>query len=73
MSEQNKDELLDSTEQVKAEENKDEKKDEKNDSQFTPLSCTLMILICLGVICAGIWYTYYQYIRMDEVNRAKKK
>ena len=29
MSEQNKDELLDSTEQAKVEENKDEKKDEK--------------------------------------------
>ena len=69
MSEQNKDELLDSTEQAKAE----EKKEEKSGSQFTPVSRTLMILICLGVICAGIWYTYCQYIRMDEVNRAKKK
>ena len=73
MSEQNKDELLDSTEQAKVEENKDEKKDEKNGSQFTPLSRALMILICLGVIGAGIWYTYFQYIRMEEVNRAKNK
>ena len=72
MSEQNKDELLDS-EQTKVEEKTEEKKDEKNGSQFTPLSRTLMILICLGVICAGIWYTYYQYMRMDEINSAKKK
>ena len=69
MSEQNKDELLDTTEKEKVE----EKKDQKNGSQFTPLSRALMILICLGVIGAGIWYTYFQYIRMEEVNRAKNK
>jgi hypothetical protein len=67
MSEQKKDELLDSTEKV----NVEEKKEEKQCGQFTPLSLTLMILICLGIIGWGCWYTYYQYNRMDEVNKAK--
>ena len=67
MSEQKQDELLDSTEKV----NVEEKKEEKQCGQFTPLSLTLMILICLGIICWGCWYTYYQYNRMDEVNKAK--
>ncbi len=68
MSEQNKDELLDSTEQIKIE----EKKEEKEASQFTPLSLTLMLIICLGVIAVGCWYTYYQYNRMEEINAKKK-
>ena len=69
MSENNKDELLDSTE-VKKEEIKEEK--DNKIGQFTPASLTLMILFVLILVFGGCWYTYYQYKRMEEINSSKE-
>ena len=68
MSEPNKDELLDTSDKEKIE----IQKEEKLPGQFTPLSLTLMVLIVLGLLATGCWYTYYQYKRMEEINSAQK-
>ena len=66
MSEEKKNELLE------AQENKEkEEGGEKPQSQFSSVSLPLMILIVLGIIATGCWYTYYQYKRMEEINSTK--
>ncbi len=66
MSEQKNDELIDSTEKETKIEVKEEPK-----GQFTTLSLSLMVIIVLGILATGCWYTYYQYKRMGEINAAK--
>ena len=66
MSEQKKEELLDSTENDKKNEVKEEPK-----GQFTTLSLSLMVMVVLCILATGCWYTYYQYKRMGEINAAK--
>ena len=68
MSEQKNDELLATTEK----DNTKEKKEEPKEGQFTTLSLTLMILIVLGILACGCWYTFYQYKRFEEINNAPK-
>ncbi len=69
MSEQKNEELLDTTEKEHIVEKKEEAKE---GGQFTNLSLTLMIIIVLGILATGCWYTYYQYNRMEEINSAPK-
>ena len=69
MSEQKNEELLDTTEKEHIVEKKEEVKE---GGQFTNLSLTLMIIIVLGILATGCWYTYYQYNRFKEINSAPK-
>ena len=69
MSEQKNEELLDTTEKEHIVEKKEEAKE---GGQFTTLSLTLMIIIVLGILATGCWYTYYQYNRFKEINSAPK-
>ncbi len=69
MSEQKNEELLDTTEKEHIVEKKEEAKE---GGQFTNLSLTLMIIIVLGILATGCWYTYYQYNRFKEINSAPK-
>ena len=69
MSEQKNEELLDTTEK---EHIVDKKEEAKEGGQFTNLSLTLMIIIVLGILATGCWYTYYQYNRFKEINSAPK-
>ena len=69
MSEQKNEELLATTEKEHIVEKKEEAKE---GGQFTNLSLTLMIIIVLGILATGCWYTYYQYNRFKEINSAPK-
>ena len=69
MREQKNEELLDTTEKEHIVEKKEEGKE---GGQFTNLSLTLMIIIVLGILATGCWYTYYQYNRFKEINSAPK-
>ena len=70
MSEQKNEELLDTTEKEHIAVEK--KEESKEGGQFTSLSLTLMIIIVLGILATGCWYTYYQYNRFKEINSAPK-
>ena len=50
-----------------------EKKDDAPATKPNTLALVLMIIFLLIIVLLGGYYTYYQYNRMDQINKEKAK